>query len=158
MKNNFKNQVGENSTKGFVVLFTVLIASVVLAMALGIANIALKQIVLTASSTDANKSFYAADTGIECALYHDIKGTTAFEPGMSMPISCGAVTALGVMENPGSYFTFSFDMQNESGNSCAYVSVDKTISNQTVATSRGVNSPCGTTNPRSVERVIEVTY
>ncbi len=149
----------KEKNKGFVVLFTVLIASVVLAMALGMANIALKQIVLTASSTDANKSFYAADTGVECALYYDLKAIPShFTPGSTNPVSCYQDTAVGVIENPNSYFYFFFDHQTTAGNVCAYVSVDKTIANRTVVTSKGVNSPCNSPGPRTVERVIEVTY
>lgn len=160
MKINFKKKNRESGRPGFVVLFTVLIASVVLAMALGIANIALKQIVLTASATDANKSFYAADTGIECALYHDLKLTTAFEPGWNGAISCGVVTLLPVIQNPpgSNYFTFLLNIPTPSGEACANVSVDKTIANQTVVTSRGTNNLCGFSDARTVERVIEVTY
>lgn len=160
MKINFKKKNRKSGRPGFVVLFTVLIASVVLAMALGIANIALKQIVLTASATDANKSFYAADTGVECALYHDLKLTTAFEPGWNGAISCGVMTLLPVVQSPpgSDYFTFLLDIPSSSGDSCANVSVDKTVPSITVITSRGTNNMCGFSNARTVERVIEVTY
>lgn len=146
--------------KGFVVLFTVLIASVVLAMALGIANIALKQIVLTASATDANKSFYAADMGVECALYHDLKLTTAFEPGWTGAIGCGEVTLIPVMQQtPGSdIFIFEINIPSPSGDACADVTVNKSSLSLTVVTSRGTNSLCGFSGSRTVERVIEVTY
>ncbi len=155
-----KRQLREEKNKGFVVLFTVLIASVVLAMALGMANIALKQIVLTASATDANKSFYAADAGIECALYHDIKATpTAFNPGgPGSSIDCGAVQNLIPTQDSFGYFTFSIDWSTPDGDVCSDIVVDKTLSNQTRVTSKGTNHFCGETGPRTVERVIEVTY
>ena len=59
MKYNKKNQ------KGFVALFTVLIVTVILAMAIGIASISLKEIVLSSSASDGSKAFYAADSGID---------------------------------------------------------------------------------------------
>lgn len=57
--------------KGFVLAFSLLISSIVLALAFGIFNILLKQIVLTASAKDSQIAFYAADAGAECALYWD---------------------------------------------------------------------------------------
>jgi hypothetical protein len=57
--------------KGFVLAFSLLISSIVLALAFGIFNILLKQIVLTGSAKDSQIAFYAADAGAECALYWD---------------------------------------------------------------------------------------
>jgi hypothetical protein len=57
--------------KGFVLAFSLLISSIVLALAFGIFNILLKQIVLTSSAKDSQIAFYAADAGAECALYWD---------------------------------------------------------------------------------------
>lgn len=157
MKTNFKNKIGGSTKPGFVVLFTVLIASVVLSMALGIANIALKQIVLTASSTDANKSFYAADAGVECALYHDMKVPAAFDVG-TVPLNC--MSAIIPVTNLGGVYSFQIliPSQNDSGDLCASVTVDKTSLNRTVVTSRGKNNQCGFDSARTVERAIEVTY
>lgn len=60
-----------NQKKGFVLAFSLLISSIVLALAFGIFNILLKQIVLTGSAKDSQIAFYAADAGAECALYWD---------------------------------------------------------------------------------------
>lgn len=156
-------------SRGFVALFTVLIAAVILSMAVGISTIALKQIVLSASATDANKSFYAADTGIECALYHDVKvAPTAFDTNLtSFFISCGGWNA-GVFNSGGYFRSDTVDAGIPEGfrvrvgpdqEYCAYVTVDKAIvPGQTVITSKGHNAPCGTTNARVVERAIEVRY
>lgn len=57
--------------RGFVLAFSLLISSIVLALAFGIFNILLKQIVLTSSAKDSQIAFYAADAGAECALYWD---------------------------------------------------------------------------------------
>ena len=56
---------------GFVLAFSLLISSIVLALALGIFNILLKQIVLTSTAAESQVAFYAADAGAECALYWD---------------------------------------------------------------------------------------
>lgn len=145
--------------KGFVALFTVLLAAVILSMAVGIANIALKQIVLSASATDANKSFYAADSGIECVLYQDIRNAAAtFDSGnTTFNINCGGNTILVGQTSPGFFPEFAIPF-GENEDACAYVMIDKSDPNITKVTSRGVNVPCGTTNPRMVERSIYVTY
>ncbi len=155
MKNIFSK-----SHKGFVALFTVLIAAVVLSMAVGIASIALKQIVLTASATDANKSFYAADTGIECALYHDIKGPPGgtFEAGSLSTFNCsGSSIATADIDGTGNFEEFAVPVGPNS-EYCAYVSVDKIGVSGTRVVSKGVNVPCGGESPRLVERAIQVTY
>lgn len=151
----------KKQNKGFVALFTVLIAAVVLSMAVGIASIALKQIVLSASATDANKSFYAADTGIECALYHDIKGLpgSSFDPGVTnFQIDCSGMNIFVGQPTLGTFLEFPVEV-GLNGDSCAYVTVDKASEpGMTHVTSRGVNVGCGDTSPRLVERVIFVTY
>lgn len=157
-----------NNNRGFVALFTVLIAAVVLAMAVSIANISLKQIILAASSTDANKSFYAADSGIECALYQDIRGVApnSFDTGSTSQFNCGGFsidafeisqgffTGDSVIPIPGFQVPAGVDEE-----ACAYVTVEKDIiTNATKIVSRGMNAPCGTVNARTTERAIEVTY
>ena len=154
MRKHFKNN------KGFVALFTVLIAAVVLSMAIGIANISLKQIVLSASSTDANKSFYAADSGIECVLFHDLRGTTpnSFDANQAFfTIECGGVNIQVAQVTPGFFLEFQVPFDDDSA--CAYVNVEKDFTlNTTRVISRGMNATCGTTNARTTERAIEVTY
>lgn len=56
---------------GFVMAFSLLLSSIVLALAFGIFNLLLKQINLTSSARDSQIAFYAADAGMECALYWD---------------------------------------------------------------------------------------
>lgn len=57
--------------KGFSVLFATLIGSLVLAIGLAILSITIKQIKLSAAGRESQHAFYAADTGVECALYLD---------------------------------------------------------------------------------------
>lgn len=157
MKKLFRKQ-----NEGFVALFTVLLAAVILSMALGISSIALKQIFLTASATDANKSFYAADSGIECALYHDLRGIppNSFDISSSnvFTIDCNG-QSIDVIHSAQNYFG-EFQVPVGSSNEyCAYVTVTKDfVVNSTRVVSRGTNFPCGQTGGRLVERAIEVTY
>ena len=53
--------------KGFVLLFAVTLAAVFLSIALGISEVALKENNFSTSAKNTNDSFFAADTGEECA-------------------------------------------------------------------------------------------
>jgi hypothetical protein len=155
MKNNFQNLKIKDQS-GFVALFTVLIAAVVLAMAVGIANISLKQIVLSGSATDANKSFYAADSGVECALFYDLK-LNAFVNGTS-EVDCGGAIQFLDISVP-NMFVFQIEFNDGQTMSCAKVNIDRTnIDGSVRLVSRGTNNACAINTPRTVERVIEVTY
>ena len=61
--------------RGFTVLYAALVASLLLAVGLTIFDITYKEVVFSAVARDSNFAFYAADTGIECALYWDFKYT-----------------------------------------------------------------------------------
>ncbi len=54
---------------GFVLLFTLLISSILLATGLGVSRLMVRQIGLASLSRDSQVAFFAADSGMECALY-----------------------------------------------------------------------------------------
>lgn len=141
--------------KGFVILFTVLIASIVLAIALGIASISFREVLLSSTARDGEYAFFAADTGAECALYWDIR-EGAFGENLVTPDCRGtAVELIGT-----SPVRFRFDT-NASG--CAVVTVDKGDPTVTKIESLGYNASCQTLDisplpARVVERAIRVTY
>ena len=87
--------------KGFVLAFSLLLSSIVLALAFGIFNILLKQIVLTSSAKDSQIAFYAADAGAECALYwdtHTSRDPSGF-PNQQFPYNYTGMFGLS-LENP----------------------------------------------------------
>ncbi len=63
LKNNNHNH------QGFVILFTILIASIIMVIGLGMYSIATRESVLSGTAREAQYAFYAADAGVECALY-----------------------------------------------------------------------------------------
>ncbi len=75
-KNNLKNN---KKNKGFVLLFSVLVASLVLSVGMSIISIALKQVVLSGSGRESQYAFYMANTGAECATYWDLAGNTIID-------------------------------------------------------------------------------
>jgi hypothetical protein len=58
---------------GFTLFYAVLVASLLLAIGLAIFNITFKEVVLSSGARESANAFYAADTGLECALYWDLK-------------------------------------------------------------------------------------
>lgn len=145
----------KNTQKGFVILFTVLVSSIILAIALGITNIALKEVLLAGSAKDAQYAFFSADTGAECALYWDIKHV-AFGQTPIVPDCHGTSVTVTASSSP---FKFNFD----TASGCAIVTVDKNDPTMTKIESLGYNMDCNVLlntpeNPRIVERAIRVTY
>lgn len=144
------------NNKGFAMLFTVVIISLILSISLGISNITLKQGILSGLAKDSQISFYEADAAIECALYYDIT-LDAFPLGSvpsGAPVSCGSTTFAADMANSAqNYFVFSDSTNTQAP--CASFSIDKQASGVTIK-ARGYNV-CNA-SPRKVERALQVTY
>ncbi len=178
-----KNNIQKN--KGYTLLFSVLISSLLLTIGLAILMISKKELLLSSSGRESQFAFYAADTGVECAMYSDFgAGGGAFSDKTSSPapnIICNGQN-IGVTKTlppvpPGmsginniAEFTFKIPL-DRSGNTnspspCAFVTVDKRYStdsdnslSKTVIQSRGYNTGCNvTTDPRKVERGLRVVY
>lgn len=161
---NLKLQGFKKENKGFVILFAVMISSIVLAIAMGVANVAFKELKFGTSVKAGNDAFFATDTGLECALAND--KTTSFS--FTQSGSTGTVQCVGRnIPLTGSYpnWTFVISGLGSGGQSCAKVTVTK-IPGSTVRTnviSKGYNDGgtvegfC-TQGANSVERVLELNY
>ena len=55
-------------------IFAILVSVMVLAVGTSIINISLKQVILSGTGRESQFAFYAANTGMECALYWDLAG------------------------------------------------------------------------------------
>src|SRR3989338_8665500 len=102
--NNYQLRINRN--RGFVLLFTVLIASVILLIAMGITSISYRETILSTEANDGTVAFFAADTGIECALYADKKIPDAFSLVDRTPFSCAGGTIEVLFDL--SVFSFEF--------------------------------------------------
>lgn len=163
------------SQKGFVVLFTILISSLVLLMALGITSISTKEAALSIQSKDAARAFFAADTGMECALYQDRDIGLFTGSGPSFDCNGSAVSFTSIQDFPDYIFYTSAGTNNDS---CVRVEIDKEYDPdqdgifQTRITSYGYNTALNTNydlllegwcgeyqqNERQVERGYRATY
>src|SRR3989344_6857398 len=77
-------------TSGFAILFAVLISSAILAISLGVAGVASREIALSSIAKEGGKALFAADTGIECGLYNDVQANEFLQPPVS--VICGGQT------------------------------------------------------------------
>jgi hypothetical protein len=72
----------KKSTAGFTLFIAVVVMNLLILVAFAIIDISLKEVLLSSSGRDSQFAFYAADSGVECALYWDSKDSTVFaRPG-----------------------------------------------------------------------------
>lgn len=166
-----KKEKKENKNKhGFAMLFSVLISSILVIIGLSIFRIVLKELTISTAGRESQQAFYAANSGLECALYWDLK-RNAFATSSSdieiaraasIPASCGGkiVNASGNVSSQGTDTTTEFDFDiNSPGESCATVSVKKWTDGTKLKTeiqSQGKNI-CAAEG-RRVERGLEANY
>lgn len=139
--------------KGFTLLFAALTASLLLAISLSIITISIKESQLSGVARESQYAFYAADAGVECALYWDIAKDMFTTSGPANTITCN-----GQSFSVGGGLTSTFTVTYGSVPRCAEVTLTKTLS--PVATkieSRGSNK-CDVNAFNRVERAIVVNY
>ena len=153
-----------NKDKGFVILFAITLASILLAITLGVANIALKEINFSSSARDSNEAFFAADTAIECALANDKGDDNPFVPNGPGKANCLNTNIDVAGDNPWS-FTIAGLGNATPPRACAVVTVTKDIPGtatavRTVIDSKGYNtgdSNCAS-SPNRIERELQLSY
>lgn len=82
-------------TGGFTLLLSLLIASIVLSISLGVFGIVVREISLSTSARESRLAFYGANAGVECALYWDFVQNafaTNTPGGVSNTIECNGVS------------------------------------------------------------------
>lgn len=139
MRKNFSKQ----HKRGVALLIAILVSSVMLAVGLGVYQRTYKSLLFSSFWKQSQVAFGAADGGLECALYHDIR-------------PAGAVNCFGVLIGtwiPGNSGNFEVATP---GGGCARVTITKGA--MTLIESRGYNDACGSTNPRRVERGLKIEY
>lgn len=172
------------TSKGFVILFAVIISTIIMLISFGIFTVATKSTLLSTNSKEVLAAFYSADSGMECAL-HMIKSGTLTTTGATNPI-CGSEVYAAPSNFPTSALArpitaHQFIVTYASGG-CAHVEINQTVSPNTTSAgaamyiikiySRGFNR-CNvssaavggvlagypfTTDPRLLERVLEVEF
>ncbi|MFA5838534.1 MAG: pilus assembly PilX N-terminal domain-containing protein [Candidatus Paceibacterota bacterium] len=151
MKSPNHKIIKSKHSHGFTLLMAMVISSLLLSLGITVFNVTLKELVLSSYGRNSQFAFYAADTGVECALFWGIK-KNAFSTSSPTNIECDGKT----IENVGGQSVSIFNINFSPDPFCATVTVDKS-GNRTIIESRGYNT-CDVSNARRVERGIRVTY
>jgi len=167
---NLKNLFKKQKNKGIALLIAVIATSALLLASVAISDIAYKQQLISYAGRESKEAFYAADAGLECALYHDLKIENFFPvPGGSLStagnINCNNNTITANFPTVTSQIVVSEFSYNISG-SCVIVAVQKSTGSggniDTNVVSRGYNTTCSGGIPnsgaRNVERALEANY
>src|SRR3989344_6404906 len=67
--------------KGFSIIYAMLVSSVVLAVGTAVASIAAREVTLSSFSRESQAAYFAADAGINCALWYDLKDPSSMPVG-----------------------------------------------------------------------------
>ena len=140
---------------GFTLLLSILVVSVILSVGLGIFDIMTKELKLSMMGRESQVAFYAADAGIECFFYWEIKhpnsNKSAFEPGTGVTntINCAGND---IQISGSSPYAFNLPLSN---NSCAKIKVIKS-GLRTIVESRGYNTACDSTSSFKLERATQL--
>jgi hypothetical protein len=138
---------------------SVLISSVLLALGYEIYNLAVKEVNLSSSGRESQFAFFAADTGIECALWADSKLDAFATSSDIIELDCGVATSTLARQLSGTDYFTTFDVTTGSGSKtqCTTIVVTRKEPKKTIIESFGHNT-CSLTNPLRLERAIRVTY
>ncbi len=151
------------SSGGYAILFAVLLISIILAITLGILNIAIKEFNFTATSKNSHVSFFAADTGGECALYGRKQGMLeTASPSMLCDTQTITSTATTVATNITQYNFSDINIQNGCARVDIIVDDSDALVRRTTINSRGYNVTCAvlqSVNPSTkVERLLSYEF
>lgn len=167
--------INNQGRRGYTLLFSILVTALVISIGVSILNIARKELVLAAGAKESQVAVYAADNGLECAVYWDGFGSFSTSTPSAGFVTCeGHLVPANMEYSTGASAattTMSFIFE---GGRCADVEVVKTYVSgylTTTITSRGYNTganpydpsdlyngDCSKTAPNKVERAIEFTY
>ncbi len=182
---NYKKSIKDQ--RGIALFIAVIAVSAMLLISLAISDISYREQVISFAGRDSKVAFYAADSGIECAIFHDWgRGETGnFEFATSTNftghqtvsgIHCGNLAIQADVEGRSGNVattTFYFNI-SQTPKACAVVQVvkwsnDGGLNVNTKIESRGYNNTCkdeGATytprlsdeSPRNLERSFKMSY
>lgn len=148
--------------KGFTLFIAIAVMGTLLLIATSIINLSVKQSQISDAGRESQIAFYAADSGMECALFWDVKNPdseqSAFNIATTQIISCNQDGANPDNEwEVGGSSESIIDITFLPEEACAVVTVTKNPDGTTEIKSRGYNT-CDPSNPRRVERAVRATY
>ena len=160
------NYSSHTKQDGFVILFAVLISSIILLIGMGMFRISIKETVLSSTARESTLAFFMADSGMECALYAEIKhGLYDNEaPPYSISANLCDPRSPSTLRNAGGSSNTSailFNLINLDMASCAQVRVENNNGVRGI-TSKGYNicnnGVPASNNPLLLQRELFISY
>jgi hypothetical protein len=105
---------------GFVILFAVIISAMITLLGAGIFTVAFKETVLSSTASESQIALFAADSGMECTLYHEF-----IEAPGDPDLWCAGDTILLPSSTGVTDYEFRFPMQGSP--SCGYVTITRDV-------------------------------
>lgn len=154
MKDLFANL---KDSRGYAIIFSVVVIGVVVMVTLAVSSLVQKELELSSIGQKSMEAFFAADAGIECALYWDIsqRSYDAFGRGGGAPkeIRCDGSRVTPTRSGNSYFFTIRPSGQDH----CYEVALTRDVGGaRTEVRSNGYNT-CDAV-PDRIERGLEVRY
>lgn len=162
--------MNKNKNKAFALLYTSLLATLLLSLSISISYIIRKQIILSSISRESQKAFYMADSAAECALYWDFQ-YGVFDPNNATSSANIKCQDSSIAENElsgdlydgvsglGGTDTTRFKIENTVNKTCAVVTVTKADTvPKTIISSEGYNTPCNSKSRIRLQRAVRLQY
>ncbi len=162
--------------RGFALLISIIFMSVMLSFGLALGALGYKQAVLASSAVESQYAFYAADAGLECALYADQQQNKfayqSPQPATAPLMACDGVSSTfppsfpnGIVSYTGSQWILAERLSLDSGKRCADVTIYKPAlgtNGTTYLFSQGYDVSCATVaspaGARFVARGLKARY
>ncbi len=163
----------KHTQRGFALLIAIIFMSVMLSFGLALGSVSYKQQVLASSAVQSQYAFYAADAGLECALYYDQQQNFFAYPPSDPPsapaIVCDNSPAISATEVwSASQWIVTNRLSLDSGKRCVDITVYKYSAPQpptnmtTYIFSQGYDVSCATVvspnGARFVARGVNIHY
>ena len=171
----------KKTQQGFALLIAIIFMSVMLSFGLTLGALAYKQQILTSNAVESQYAFYAADAGLECALYADQQknlfdyathGADAPAPQLITTVACGPTDSTRLFYSPGTNGATLVESERlslDGGTHCADVTIYKYNAPQgvkgitTYIFSQGYNVSCTSveaniSGARFVSRGLDAKY
>ena len=151
-------------SKGYAVLFTLVVISIISMISMGLANTALKQIILSGVARDSTTAFYEADLGSECVMYADNNDLFPSYGNPEVGFNCGGDSyVMNTTSDSGltsTYTMFPDSTLSTSGNKCFRANITKESPDDFVETTIIIDgyNICNMTNMRTVQRSLLIKY
>jgi type II secretory pathway pseudopilin PulG len=153
--------MNKTKQKGYALLFTVVLVSIISLLVFGLSSTSLKQLVLSLGAKDSQFAFFQSDMATECALYASLN----YPDLNSIPsnFSCGRNKDGNKSNLKITQITNGIKIEPEeiSNDPCFRISITEDKSENPATTKiegKGYNICNTSNNTRAVERTIEVNF